>query len=416
MANEDREAVEKLSDARTQLLMKFPFFGYLALNLNYEEDKLSGGQGTACVTPDGTLYYNPEFINDLDLMDCMIVLCHELLHLVQGATQRFPEGGDHETWNIAADWVVNGIICETPKLRDNTPFFKKVYPDDVRSYAKGKTTEQIYIDLMKDKAPNPEGECCGGNVEGEKQGECPEGQAKDDRNKMGCPSGAMAKEMNARQEREWQQRVIYAAQAEVDRNSGHGDLPGFLQDFLAKLNKPTITWRDHIRRSASAVFKGRYTWARPARRSTAIGARLQARKPTPKGAVVVVDTSGSISDKMIIQFLSEIAGIIRTCGAPWVHVYFHDVECYHDEKFNIKTINKIRVQRGGTSHIPVFEKIVKDKEDVGMIVCFTDLETSFPAKPKCPVLWATPTRYMGHDVPWGTKIEVKMDGFDDTGW
>jgi predicted metal-dependent peptidase len=90
-------------------------------------------------------------------------------------------------------------------------------------------------------------------------------------------------------------------------------------------------------------------------------------------------------------------------------IYFHDVECYHIEEFNLQTIGKIKATRGGTSHVDVFEKVVANESKVGMIVAFTDLETSFPPEaPGCPVIWAHPEGYENHKVPWGVKVEVRL--------
>lgn len=422
------EAVlQKLSDARTQLIMHFPFFGYLALNLTFWESKSAGGYGTAAVTPDGRMFYNPEFFDKLSITEAMNVMCHEIMHIVQACSARFPEGGDHPTWNAAADYVVNSMIFESKM--PTGPVMNEIFPEKLREYAKDKSTEEIYIDMMKKAAPkggNSQKQNGPGGTGGKSKGKggsnqpgdgdpCPDfgdaGGHED--NHLGCPSGSHSqKEITNRQKREWEQKVIGAAQAAQERNKGKGDLPGFIQEFLAKLNKPTITWKDHLRSAAQSTFKGRYSWNKPARRSAAMGVRFQSRKPTPKGAVVLIDTSGSISEGELNQFLSECAGILTTSGAPWVHIYFHDTECYHDEKFNKRTLSRVNIRPGGTSHHHVFEKVHQDKEDVGMIVAFTDMMSDFPDHaPKCPVIWAVPSADFKRDYgpSWGKKVEVKMN-------
>jgi predicted metal-dependent peptidase len=441
MANENsRDVLQQLSDARTQLIMHFPFFGYLALNLSFWESEQAGGYGTAAVTPDGRMFYNPEFFRSMDLVSVMNVLCHELMHIVQSCSARFPEAGNHQLWNIAADYVVNSIIVESKmpigKVMD------EIFPEKLRTYAKGKSTEEIYLDLMKKQAPKGgkdkkqqgkgqgngpcDGSCQqGGNQPGDGDGQCQGGHGNGDPspdfgdkgghedNNLGCPSGSHSDEkMSNRQKRDWQQKVIGAAQAAEGRGKARGDLPGFIQEFLATLNKPTITWKDHLRSAAQSAFKGRYSWNKPARRSAAMGVRFQSRKPTPKGAVVMLDTSGSISERELNQFLSECAGILKTSGAPWIHIYFHDTECYYDEHFNKRTLKRVNIRPGGTSHHHVFEKVHQDKEDVGMIVAFTDMMSSFPDhQPPCPVIWGVPSADFNRDYgpSWGKKVEVKMN-------
>jgi predicted metal-dependent peptidase len=123
----------------------------------------------------------------------------------------------------------------------------------------------------------------------------------------------------------------------------------------------------------------------------------------------MIDTSGSISDDNLSQFVSECSGILRETGCQFLKIYFHDVECYHIEEYDLNTIKKIKATRGGTSHVDVFEKVEESQDKVGMVIAFTDLETSFPTiPPEFPVLWAHPPGYERHSVPFGTKVKVDL--------
>lgn len=418
--------------------MKFRFFGYLALSLKLIESQSAGGMGTACVDGKGNLYYNPEFINKLSVVEVMFVLCHEIMHIVQGVHSRFPMGGNHQLWNLAADFVVNamikdseGMMNQPSNILSQTPIFQQILPEPYYLLAKGKTTEQVYSLLLQElkqqaAAGGGEGKAKGGQGKGKNQGGygSPQGKGQGDngpnpqdcdpRNKLGCSSGSnVAKEIaeSILAAKEWRERIIAAAQ-KVEASTSRGNMPGWLTDFITHFTKPTVTWKDYVRRSALATFRGRYSWHRPSRRSEAIGMRLQARKPTPRGAVVLIDSSGSISDRMLSQFLSECVGILRSCNAPWIYLYFHDVDVYFKDKFSIQALKKIRVQRGGTSHIPVFEEIRNDKQEAGLIISFTDLMSEFPAegdRPTCPMIWAVPKQYENHEHPWGQKVVVDID-------
>jgi predicted metal-dependent peptidase len=205
----------------------------------------------------------------------------------------------------------------------------------------------------------------------------------------------------------FKQYVIAAALA----SKGKGKHPAFADEFLAEIRKPSVTWKEHLRRQASSVFKGRYSFARRSRRSHHTVMMMPSRTRTPNGAIIAIDTSGSISDEDLTQFVSECAGILRETGCKFLKIFFHDVDCYHTEEYDLNTINKIKATRGGTSHIDVFEKIDESmaQEKVGMVVAFTDLYTDFPEKPSYPVIWAHPEESGGGvEVPWGKKVEVKL--------
>jgi len=400
------KAQEKMNDVRSRLVIKYPFFGILALRLTFIESNMEGMlAATMGVTADKKLIYNPEFVNSLSISDLAIVFCHEILHLVQQVHSRFPLGGDPAVWNIASDYAVNSMILETDLCDDKEDnILDKIFPIEAREWAKGKGTEQMYLAMMREDFSPPQPRIKFGDSEEDKPGNHP-------CNGLGCQSGSILKEMTSAQKAEVEENILSAAiaQQEYNKIKNKGNLPGFLEEFLARISKPMITWKDHLRRAAYHSFKGLYTWNRPGRRSEAIGMRLPARKPTPKGAVVSIDTSGSISDQLINRFLGECIGILDACGCPWIEVMFHDVDVYLKEKFNRKTLSKIRIQRGGTSHIDVFSKIEESKQRVGMYIGFTDLYTSFPPEiPKFPVIWCCPDGESG-TAPWGKVLKIKWN-------
>jgi predicted metal-dependent peptidase len=413
------DVYEKLSTARYQLWMKYPFFGYLALNLKFHEREDGGGCGTAAVDERGNFYFNPKWIGGLNEVDVAIVLTHEVLHLVQACHSRFPLGANHKIWNLAADVVVNSMIMESGIDLSKSELIPEVLPLELYNKYKGKVTEEVYIQMMQEGKDKEDGNCghCDGKGFPGGENESGEGKKCDQHkdNSWGCPSGAHQEEnKTSRSVNDWVRKTIEAKEFSEGRAGNKGSIPGILQDFLAKLTRPTVTWKDKLRSAGSSRFKGRYTWSTPGRRSSAIGMRLQARKPTPKGAVVFIDTSGSISQSYINQFLTETMSIIKATGAPWVHIFFHDIECYAHEKYTPRTLGKIKVKRGGTSHIPVFQALKDSKEKAGMVICFTDLMSEFPDNDwvkkniGAPVIWAVPTAYKDHDHPFGKKIVVQI--------
>jgi predicted metal-dependent peptidase len=392
---------EKLTKARMQLLIAFPFFGELVMRMVFHESK-TAGVGTTCVDHKGNMYYHPDWVNDfVSTQETMFELAHEMMHLVQRCTVRFPQAGDHRVWNIAADIKVDTILVDAG-LKQSRVSQKNITEEIMEKY-RDMTTEQIYYSMMQ----NPEEqEAFGGcpHPDGEGGGEGPDCKPGTQVGERGCTSGAMHGQPGDLEEIEkWKAHVLAAA-----HNSPAGKMPAFAQDFMAMIRKPSVTWKEILRRQATATFRNRYSQQRQSRRSRSIGMRLPSRAPSPNGAVIMLDTSGSISDDSITQFLSECAGILRETGCRFLKIYFHDVMCYHIEEYDLSTIGKVKVTRGGTSHIDVFEKVEESRDKVGMLVAFTDLETTFPPeKPPFPVVWAHPPGYENHSVPWGRKVKVE---------
>lgn len=142
-----RSAADILTKARIQLYMEKPFFGHLALQMPFIPSK-TAGVGTTCVDNKGRLYYNPEWVESFTIPDAIFEVAHEVMHLVQRCSDRFPMGGDHATWNKAADIVVDTILEESG-LRPSE-VSKKNITSDIKKRFKDKTTEQVYYALLKE--------------------------------------------------------------------------------------------------------------------------------------------------------------------------------------------------------------------------------------------------------------------------
>jgi len=400
------DPAEKLTKARMQLLMGFPFFGELVMRMVFHESK-TAGVGTTCVDHKGNMYYHPDWVRGfVSIAETQFELAHEVMHLVQRCTVRFPQGGNHKVWNIAADIKVDTMLVDAGLKQSRVS--QKNITKELMEQHRGKTTEQIYYHLMK----NPEeveryGDCPHGPPgEGEGQGEGPAVQPGSQVGERGCTSGSLhGNPGDAETIEKWKQHVISAAL----QAKGKGSVPGFVDEFLAEITRPSVTWKEILRKQAMSRFQGRYSWPRPNRRSAAIGMRLPSRTKSPNGAAIALDTSGSISEDWLSQFVSECTGILRESGCQFLRIYFHDVNCYHVEDYNLNTISKIKVTRGGTSHRDVFNKINESTEKIGMVIAFTDLGTDFPEEqPDYPVIWAVPPGDMNISVPWGIKVKVDL--------
>jgi predicted metal-dependent peptidase len=219
-------------------------------------------------------------------------------------------------------------------------------------------------------------------------------------------------------------RSVVAAAEGLNR----GDLPGAVQRILDELVKPSVSWKDLIRSKASAIFgKGRYVWKRPGRRSQATGVRFPSRNPENVGALVWIDTSGSISEACFKQFASECYGILTQTGCDSILIGCHDVYAYSLTEVKSKDdIKKIEYRGGGTSHLDVFD-VVNGKVgqegielpkgyQVGMVICLSDMMSEFPDSCQYETVWGVPSKYYHRNrengwgkVNFGREIEVTID-------
>src|SRR5215471_13435243 len=95
---------QKLTRARTQLLLNQPFFGTLCLRL-----KLMTGPVRTMATDGRRILYDAGFANSLPPAELEAVLAHEVLHCALGHHCRRGQR-DPRLWNEAADLAINPLL------------------------------------------------------------------------------------------------------------------------------------------------------------------------------------------------------------------------------------------------------------------------------------------------------------------
>lgn len=121
---------------------------------------------------------------------------------------------------------------------------------------------------------------------------------------------------------------------------------------------------------------------------------------------VAIDTSGSVSDEALEQFMTEIHNIAKYATVTVVeadseikNTYTYDPR----KKYTIKG-------RGGTAYQPAFDYFNKNNK-IDALVYFGDMDnydTEVLIKPKYPVLWAI-VGNQDRPANFGTEIRVKVD-------
>jgi predicted metal-dependent peptidase len=380
-----------------------------------------------------------DIVNNQSLNECGIALRKEIQHQFPG----YPE--EHQKYNGEISEVIYYDLIKEAKDKTECAACKKIAEEILkehqnRSMKDQKNQGEENDDTGGDEAEDGSSACngkhskevskhehgergdpctcgqCGGQY-GSSEGQNGNSKAGDTTNVSGggdfpahtceyggvCTSGVTSDQSqgtepgDAEDWSKWQRGILSAAEG-INR----GDIPGTIRRVLEELVKPRITWKDIIRSSASNIFgKGRYNMKRPGRRSLATGVRLPARYPENLGALIWLDTSGSISREVHRQNVSECYGILKQTGCSKILVGCHDVNAYFLKEIGSREdLLAIPYRTGGTSHIDVFDvtdgNIGNEKIElphgykVGMVICFTDLCSEFPAKCKHSVIWAVP--------------------------
>lgn len=406
---------EKISHARSRLVVSHPFFGSIIYRLPLIERKgMLSVQGGPWATDGAAIYYDPDYAASESVVEIVTELGHEamhvaLLHCVRAGTR------EPKKWNVAIDYVVNHVLAESgfQKLKDwihddTGKFLQSDKDDPDESVIMGADT--IYNML-------PEGGGQGGGGNGNVHIHVmPHPSTMSDKEKEKVksegdvhPDIVKAMEMSP-QQAEAETIVMVAQSAMVAKQCGK--LPGSLEKLVDTIVNPRIPWVDVLRRFMEHNCKNDYSWMTPSRRYFSQGLFIPSLNSQQMGPVVIaVDVSGSVSDDEMSDFCSETSGILEMCNPEVVHFVQVDTSVSHVEEYNKHDL-PLKVTRrgfGGTSFRPPFEWVEKEGIQPACLIYMTDMCChDFPEAPDYPVLWLASGNwnYNGRDWPFGEIIEM----------
>lgn len=418
------KAIDLIIRARIILMSKSAFFGTLAMKLKFVETKDVPTQG---VSADFQLIYNPDWIDTKSVEDAVFDLAHEIMHLVQRVHDRFPKGGIFPIWNQAADWVVDTALTDAGKLKRSWRSLKMVDADAIEKVHELKITERVYRWLLKpenqpDNVKNcqacqdiingtgPPSDSGGGNQpsSGNPKGESLSSWSSGGHTCGHGTCGVTHEPLAGTTLAKVQHNIAYANQI----SKGKGEQLGtVLDDYVLRILQPSVDWRVYLRNCLTSTFRGRYTFSRQHRRVLDESLAFPSRSREPGGIVAILDCSGSMAN-YLPKLMAELYGLCTQSGCEKLYVIQHDVLVYNAGMYDAKGILNLKPTFGGTSHQDAFS-VVEGKHTTysipfkpQLVVCFTDLETSFPKGCSTPTIWLSP---VAHDVPFGKYIKLEME-------
>ena len=99
------EGMVDINIIKNKLLVKYPLFGSVVVNLNYIESKKCETLGT-----DGqNIYYNSEYLEKQTEDEQTFLFAHEVCHVAFDHIKR-SINKDNRIWNIASDAVINAFL------------------------------------------------------------------------------------------------------------------------------------------------------------------------------------------------------------------------------------------------------------------------------------------------------------------
>jgi len=342
------------------------------------------------------LYYNPNFANKLTDPELRYIVTHEIYHVaLHHCTVRLPEDDNERgLWNKAADLAINSLIPEDanrhmPKAKELKGLMPKDFGFDE------KLSMEQYLQLLREKGDDGKGS--NGGIYGVNK------SGNDDPNQS--PNSQPHQGGGFDDHGDWKESEIVK---EIIRNKieqlSHreriwGNMPGDVKSIIMAAQKSYVKWTKYLRHYLGNIVtsKTEATFKRPNRR---YGYPYCGQKRFYSDRkLLAVDTSGSINDANLAQFLCEMN--------KFAEVQPVDVQCFdHDLQGPVVSFDRKRLKfefkgRGGTSFEPVFQ--MAEKRRYQSVIILTDGIAPAPERPphvkdviwvivpggKCPVDWGT---------------------------
>ena len=391
--------VESLSKASKELMLKEPFYGFFLLMLNKVWD--AKRVPTACVSKNNINYQltiNPDFWEKLSEPHQMGLLKHELLHIAFNHLTSTFDFSDRKLANIAMDLEINQYILESWLPEGGLTL--ATYPELNLQAKEG--SRYYYKELLKAK------------------------QEKDKNGTSGCPNfdkhcDEMDQGNDPANHDTWDefddmseaekklietqvQRVLQEVKEQTLKKQGN--VPGEMTDkiILEVIEKPKFNWREYVRRFAgnsTKVYTKKLRRKENRRFSDFPGLKIKMRQHM----LLAIDTSGSVSDEELAEFMNEIHHIHKA-GVD-ITIVQCDAKMYPPMEYKGKHEFQLH-GRGGTAFDPVLEYYNANLKKYTSLVYFTDGEAGAHEKPRGPILWVLSERSsMNNSLP-GKVIKLEL--------
>lgn len=362
----DGPDAELFSALRLRASRSHPYFAAALFALL---PRAAPGLETFAVDAGWRLHVDPVVMRRWSLEEATSVLIHEVHHLVRDHRRRSRalDGVDHRLWNLATDAAINDDL-----VREGLALPSPVLPSHL-GLDPGGVEEGYYRAIAHRRAAQSIDGVTGG------QETCGSGAG-------GLPSqaelavdddDAMVSEIEA----ELTRHTVAAAAMEAHRRGDPVSMS--LVTWARELTRPRVPWRRVLRSTVrhsirAATGEPTATHARPDRRADSrpdfIYPGHAHRQPS---VAVVVDTSGSMSQRLLDAALTEISGICARSGAATTAVISCDATAHAVQQ--VRTASDVALTGGGGTDMRAgIEAAAALRPAPDIVIVLTDGFTPWP--------------------------------------
>ncbi len=349
--------LQLFSQAKAKLLLEKPFFGELASRVEVSiNDDLRNFRCSSL-----KLELSSEYASALSGEHLQTLLATTAMHSALSFEARAKRRSGN-LWHLASEYAINSLLKRSGFSLNDEMLYKSEYDN---LYA-----EQIYAmlcdDLLRDDL---ESESHLNEIEGDIESE------------------------------------IFSEASKQLLGSQEGELGEALRRAF-KLKKAHINWQDELRGALQDHYRDDFSFAKPSKKLLHADLYLPSASSSRFKFVVAVDSSGSIDEELLSEFISELNHIVATIPNYEIDLVVCDDRIRSHQKFYTGEKLDLYIEGGGgTSFVPLFEFVDKHLDGVDLLIYFSDLDGKFPlVAPSYGVKWVSASDTL---PPFGEVIALR---------
>jgi predicted metal-dependent peptidase len=414
------EKAQTLSKTAKDLMLKEPYYGFFLIMLNKLWNKRIPTAGVSKNGINYQLVINDDFWENLTELERLGLLKHELLHIAFGHLTTVFKFSDRRLANIAMDmeinqyidasWLPGGelssdefkqlketITTELEQAKENNATREELIVISKKLPSRGimiddyaelnldiKAGARYYYDKLKEAKDNKAQKGTSGSEAFDNL--CDQMDSSDGDS---LPDHSTWDEFEDLSEAEQKliekqvQKLLSDAKEQTVKK--RGTVPGEIEGVIIidEIKPPKFDWRGYIRRFTGVSTKV-YTKKIRRKENKRFDANPGLKVKMKQHMLLAIDTSGSVSDNELKEFMSEMHHIYK-CGID-ITIIQCDTTIRSIEPYKGK--HELNVQgRGGTEFDPVLEYFNANLSKYTSLVYFTDGECNTDVKPRGNILW-----------------------------
>lgn len=377
-----------LEKAKSQLIVKHPYFGMLASRLKHEKsEKIS-----AYASNGQRFLYNPDFMGRRTLDEVIFILTNCVMHHVLSHQQR-RLNRKGSLWQLSTDYAINNLLHENglqiPQGANYNEEFKGMFAEEIYEQLKEEYFSGIDDAFDEYNTPNE-------NLAQTFSDE----NTQEDANAFSNLEN-IDEELDPESESQWE----YAASVSKEIAQKKSVMPSGLDRLAQKVKTNDVDWRFELYNAINRHMRNNYAFMPPNKKHLYRGFVLPSLSSDTLSLCVAVDTSGSINDALLGAFMEEFKNIMQNFPSVKIELIIADAKIQGHYTFQGgEKLDFPLKGGGGTDYRPVFDFIDANLPMNTMLLYFTDGDGWFPKfSPNYEVLWA-----LSRDakVPFGRALQI----------